>query len=89
MVFRAGHHPWNDFDRRENLREVSFVLTDAADVSLCARTRIGIAQRKHEARAVGSCPLAKRSEAFDAVSTKGVIMERCHGSLSGFAPTPA
>lgn len=79
MVFRAGHHPWIDFDRRENLREVSFVLTDAADASLCAWTRIGIAQRKHQARAVGSCPLAKRSDASDALSTKGVIVERCHG----------
>lgn len=36
MVFRTGHHPWNDFDRRENLREVNSVLTDAADASLCA-----------------------------------------------------
>ena len=79
MVFRAGHHPWNDFDRRENLREVSFVLTDAADASLCAWTRIGIPQRKHQPRVVGSCPLSKRSDASDAMSTKCVIVERCHG----------
>ena len=75
MVFRAGHHPWNDFDRRENLREVSFVLTDAADASLCAWTRIGIPQRKHQPRAVGSS-LSKRSDAADAMSTKCVIVER-------------